>query len=578
MKCKPFHAAWLSLLFWMSAALPAIAQSYANALSNKGGDPTVIYNPADGYYYGSGTGFYTAQSGLPNGSTGTYTVFRSQGLADLFHSTDTIQAPVTADLGTGSSVSTPGLLAYQGQIYLYYTVSSRDGTGKITHVSVSPAGDPTGTWTDHSEVKLPNYAYDPFYRAATGELYCFYTSAHKTNVQLMTTPLQPDASRPPQVIGFATKDTTSPEYRAWEHEDNLDPPGANEGPQAFTVMVNGQPTTYLVYNANTYQDDGYAMGLMQYANNDGTDRWDSAANWAKITANDTPWFQSSPDDGHGNHISGPGTSAIVADHDGKLWNVYTAYFNSSNTNGREYRMDPIALDASGAPLDPQPAPSREGALIPLPAGDPATTTWFVAPGSNAPGTYQYDNPNVLYSDTGGGQKAPWTPYTNQAVAYEGTSAQDAYYLIQFTGRSIAVYGPSGPGFGKASIYQDGTWVQDVDFSQPVTSGPIYTGFYPQKGEHTLLVLTQPPDASEQPGSLVGLSSFQVSACPITLIGDVNGDGKVDVNDFYLVLGSFGKYKGQPGYNAAADINKDGVINFDDLLLVAENIFYVAQRC
>lgn len=470
-----------------------------------------------------------------------------------------------SDAGTGGSVGTLGLLAYQGQIYMYYTASSRDGSGKITHVAVSPAGDATGMWTDRNDIVLPAYAWDPF-QAPNGDLYCFYATNHAIHAQSMLSPLLPDPNRPSQIISSATLNTSSPEYRAWEHRDNLNPPGANEGPQAFTLPVNGQPAIYMNYAANTYQSDVYALGLLQYQNNDGTGHLDSPANWTKITANDTPWFQSSTDDGHGNLIASPGTSGIVADHDGTLWNVYTAYFNSSNTNNRELRMDPVALDGSGAPLNPQPAPSREGALIPLPAGDPATTNWFVSAG-----TYQHSDPYVLYSDTVGGQKAPWTVLTGPSGPYMGTNALYAYYMIQFSGKSIAVNGPTGQGYGKANIYKDGTWVQDVDFSRAVSSGPIYVGNYPTDGEHSLLVLVNPPGTSGQTGNPVGLSQFQVSNSINGVLGDINGDGVVNCADFSLVKASFGKSKGQVGYNPAADFNRDGVVNILDLSNVARNV-------
>ncbi len=563
--CKAIFGLFL-LAGLAGSALPSAAQYYANAVQNHGGDPTVIYNPTDGYYYGSGTGFYTPVSGLPNGSTGTLTVFRSTGLADLFNSTDVVQVPVTEDAGAGGSVGTPGLLAYQGKIYMYYTASSRDGSGKITHVAVSPAADAMGTWTDRNDVVLPAYAWDPFYRASTGEIYCFYSTNHNIHAQKMIDPLTPDLNRPFQIISFATLDTTSPEYRAWEHRDNLNPPGANEGPQAFTLPVNGQPAIYMTYNANTYQSDVYAMGLMHYSNTDGTDHLDSPANWTKTTANDTPWFQTSTDDGHGNLVAGPGTSAIVADLNGKLWDVYTARFNSSNANNRELRMDPIGLDTSGAPLNPQPEPSREGALIPLPAGDPATTTWFVPAGA-----YQSSDPRVLYSDVGGGQRAPWTVLQGPTGPYMGTNALYAYYMIQFFGRSIAVNGPTGQGYGKASIYKDGTWVQDVDFSKSVSSGPIYIGNYSTAGEHSLLVLVNPLGTSGQTGNPVGLSQFQVSDNVNSSLGDVNGDGVVNCVDFDLVKASFGKSKSQPGYNPAADTNNDGAVNILDLSIVSRNV-------
>ena len=45
--------------------------------------------------------------------------------------------------------------------------------------------------------------------------------------------------------------------------------------------------------------------------------------------------------------------------------------------------------------------------------------------------------------------------------------------------------------------------------------------------------------------------------------DVNGDGKVDCTDLALVKASFGKHVGQAGFDPRADINADGVVDFQD---------------
>jgi hypothetical protein len=55
------------------------------------------------------------------------------------------------------------------------------------------------------------------------------------------------------------------------------------------------------------------------------------------------------------------------------------------------------------------------------------------------------------------------------------------------------------------------------------------------------------------------------------MGDVNRDGIVDCADFNLVQASFGKSQGQSGYNPAADLNGDGVVNIQDLSTVARNV-------
>ena len=51
--------------------------------------------------------------------------------------------------------------------------------------------------------------------------------------------------------------------------------------------------------------------------------------------------------------------------------------------------------------------------------------------------------------------------------------------------------------------------------------------------------------------------------PPTLTGDINDDGVVNIQDLVIVAGQFG----QSGQNSA-DVNKDGVVNIQDLVLVA----------
>jgi hypothetical protein len=54
---------------------------------------------------------------------------------------------------------------------------------------------------------------------------------------------------------------------------------------------------------------------------------------------------------------------------------------------------------------------------------------------------------------------------------------------------------------------------------------------------------------------------------VRLIGDVNGDGKVDLRDLALVARAFGSTPASPNWNSAADINGDGVVNMKDLALI-----------
>jgi endo-alpha-N-acetylgalactosaminidase len=53
-------------------------------------------------------------------------------------------------------------------------------------------------------------------------------------------------------------------------------------------------------------------------------------------------------------------------------------------------------------------------------------------------------------------------------------------------------------------------------------------------------------------------------------GDVNGDGRVDLIDLAIVLASYGKCRGEPGYDGRADLDGDNCIGLGDLAIVLAN--------
>ena len=57
---------------------------------------------------------------------------------------------------------------------------------------------------------------------------------------------------------------------------------------------------------------------------------------------------------------------------------------------------------------------------------------------------------------------------------------------------------------------------------------------------------------------------------VTIPGDVNGDGTVDIYDLALVGEAYGTMKGDPGHNPNADISCDGVIDIYDLAINGKN--------
>jgi hypothetical protein len=57
---------------------------------------------------------------------------------------------------------------------------------------------------------------------------------------------------------------------------------------------------------------------------------------------------------------------------------------------------------------------------------------------------------------------------------------------------------------------------------------------------------------------------------VTIPGDVNGDGKVRIDDILAVSQAFGSNVGDSRYRANLDINSDQKTRVDDVLLAAQH--------
>lgn len=64
--------------------------------------------------------------------------------------------------------------------------------------------------------------------------------------------------------------------------------------------------------------------------------------------------------------------------------------------------------------------------------------------------------------------------------------------------------------------------------------------------------------------------FTDGSVKLKLVGDVNGDGKVDINDLIAWDAAYGSKAGDPNWNPQADINGDGIVDQLDGLLILQN--------
>jgi len=79
------------------------------------------------------------------------------------------------------------------------------------------------------------------------------------------------------------------------------------------------------------------------------------------------------------------------------------------------------------------------------------------------------------------------------------------------------------------------------------------------------------EASEIPYEFDTTNNIYVDGkVKIYLLGDVNGDGIVNMLDLYQEGLAFGYSRGEPGYNVYADVDRNGIVNMIDMYIVARN--------
>ena len=64
------------------------------------------------------------------------------------------------------------------------------------------------------------------------------------------------------------------------------------------------------------------------------------------------------------------------------------------------------------------------------------------------------------------------------------------------------------------------------------------------------------------------NNFTVGTIHVTIPGDINDDGIVDIYDAIQLAGAYGSTSLSPNWNANADINSDGFVDLYDAIILA----------
>jgi hypothetical protein len=185
--------------------------------------------------------------------------------------------------------------------------------------------------------------------------------------------------------------------------------------------------------------------------------------------------------------------------------------------------------------------------------------YVIAGSTNSFGAGEEDSWLVKTDSTGNAQ---WNH------TYGGTGADWAY--------SVAQSGDGGYTMG-GSTYSYGAGYGDLWLVKTDSAGSIrWNQTYGQDGSDNGYDVIQ---TSDEGYAIVGDSNYHINATFAVIdallvkvcLGDVNGDGLVNIIDLTLIAFAYGSLEGEPDYNPDADLNCDGIVDMQDLVKAARNL-------
>ena len=119
----------------------------------------------------------------------------------------------------------------------------------------------------------------------------------------------------------------------------------------------------------------------------------------------------------------------------------------------------------------------------------------------------------------------------------------------------------------ATFYANSSCILTLPFWLPMTNCTLIfswdtTGF--AYGNYTISAYALPVHGETNTAN----NNMTVGVVLVTIPGDINGDGSVDIYDAILLSGAFGSSPGSPNWNPNADINGDGIVDIYDAIIMS----------
>ncbi len=305
-----------------------------------------------------------------------------------------------------------------------------------------------------------------------------------------------------------------------------------------------------------FWDNGYPSGGNYWSNYGGTDSYHGP--YQNITGSDgigdTQYVVDANNTDH-YPLMQPGNSQITFDQTGL----------GSNCNGTVVTIDGLNYTAGCLPL----------------------SFWW---GTGSVHSYSYA-PSVVVSS---GEQYFWNSTTGLSTLQTGsiTVAAPGSVTGDYVTHEVIVTNITA---SAAWVYQGGTLTINVtvknvgDFNESAVSVTLYYDLKAGKSINTYpltlevgqsLTFTFTWDTTGVPCQNytltavatipTGSNALSDGNITIKLMGDVNGDGRVDLRDLALAVRAFGSAPSGPNWNPFADVNGDGKVDLKDVALIARN--------
>jgi hypothetical protein len=234
--------------------------------------------------------------------------------------------------------------------------------------------------------------------------------------------------------------------------------------------------------------------------------------------------------------------------------------NYNATHGRVYLADGILGDTPGV--------SGSGTLANI-------TFQIIGPGSSALALPQDPAITKLYDNSPSPQRIPYTAFSGLVsigvdaaitnINIPKRIVSKAQVTINVTAANLA----SSTLTFNVTLYYDSTEIATQTVTDLASSASLVLTFIwdttpVPKGNYTISAYV-PPVAGESNTENNRLTDGWIK---VTILGDLNGDGKVNILDITIVAKAFGSKIGDSTWNPNADMDNNGTINILDISKVA----------